>query len=293
MAITSINSPQIPLSSPDPKTEQKPEDLEESIEKNIKESVDYQIIDKLMIKKEPEDALHKIKNIPDNSNDDKVTLSSTSVSLSETSVETTQSNSSTSSDDNRNVRLDTEQSQQARSASLSFSGEAEDPNIEQTDPLAFDLNGNGIETTGVSSGIEFDIDGDGKKEQTSFISGGDAFLAYDKNGNGLIDNGKELFGDQNGAKNGYEELAKYDDNKDGLIDRNDAIYSDLKLVSVGEDNKLKTSSLSEQKIESIDLGYSNQHQAINYYDSIEQTSKFTRSDGTKGDTADIMLGHKL
>ena len=45
MAITSINSPQTAISTPDPKTEQKPENLKESIEKNIKESVDYQIIE--------------------------------------------------------------------------------------------------------------------------------------------------------------------------------------------------------------------------------------------------------
>jgi hypothetical protein len=248
-----------------------------------------------MVKKEPESALNKSKNTSKNLNENTISLSSTSISLSETKFETSQLNSDQATN-NRNTRLDTEfvssQELQARSTNLNFSSEASDSNVEQTDPLAFDLNGNGIETSGIKSGIEFDINGDGKKEQTSFISGGDAFLAYDKNGNGLIDNGKELFGDQNGAKNGYEELAKYDDNKDGRIDKNDAIYSDLKLVSVGEDNKLKTSYLSEHNIESINLNYTNQHQAINYYDSIEQSSGFTRSDGSKGKTADIMLGHK-
>ena len=185
-----------------------------------------------------------------------------------------------------------EQNSQQTSARLSFSGEAvEQEEMQKTDPLAFDLDGNGIQTTGVKHGIQFDINADGKTEQSSFISGNDAFLAYDKNGNGVIDNGSELFGDQNGAANGFEELKKYDDNHEGSIDKNDAIYSQLQLLSVDKSKQQKLSSLADQGIESINLNYNNQHQAINYYDSIEQTGQFKRSDGSSGSVADILLAH--
>ena len=59
----------------------------------------------------------------------------------------------------------------------------------------------------------------------------DAFLCLDKNGNGLIDNGSELFGDQYGAQTGFDELAKYDSNKDGIVNESDEVYSKLLLWS--------------------------------------------------------------
>ena len=56
-----------------------------------------------------------------------------------------------------------------------------------------------------------------------------AFLCIDKNNNGKIDNGKELFGDQNGAATGFEELSKYDDNNDGKITKDDKSFEKLLL----------------------------------------------------------------
>ena len=76
-------------------------------------------------------------------------------------------------------------------------------------------------------GQAFDINGDGQTDRTSFVSGGDAFLALDLNGNGFIDNGTELFGDQRGARNGMEELARYDENRDGRITKEDSAFSRL------------------------------------------------------------------
>ena len=91
----------------------------------------------------------------------------------------------------------------------------------------------GIKMTSLEDGVIFDLDGDGKKDliswtdyQTEFD---DAFLVYDKNGNGQIDDGRELFGDQNGASDGFSELAKYDDNKDGKITTEDKIFDELQL----------------------------------------------------------------
>lgn len=69
-----------------------------------------------------------------------------------------------------------------------------------TDPLMVDLNGDGVLTsTGVASGTRFDVAADGAARRTSWVGPGDAWLVWDRNGNGRIDDGRELFGDQHGA----------------------------------------------------------------------------------------------
>ncbi len=278
MAISSISPTSIADNNIPAKNSSR-KDLFESIQENMDKSIDYQIIDKMLSIKTKEEAETQTSV----SQKDSLSLSSDAMAISITQ-QNTQSNSQQQSINQVTI--------EASSSRLLFSSVVVETPIQTTDPLAFDLDGNGIETTGIKQAINFDINGDGITEKTSFIGGNDAFLAYDKNGNGLIDNGKELFGDQHGAANGFEELSKYDDNKDGVIDKNDAIYADLKLVSLGDNQQLKTSSLAEHSIQSINLDYANQHQAINYYDSIEQTGQFTRSDGSVGYTADIMLAHR-
>ena len=62
-------------------------------------------------------------------------------------------------------------------------------------PLVIDLNGDGISTYAIKNGVYFDIDSDGFAEKTAWINSKDAFLAIDRNGNGIIDNASELFGD--------------------------------------------------------------------------------------------------
>lgn len=292
MAITSINptSVLLPLTLPGSEIDQPSQDLNKTIKENMGKSMNYQIIDKILMTKEQkqkQDEFSVIKNTAKSTvtRDDSLILSSTAQTLPTENNQVKSTNLTT-------IQLQ-EQHIEQRTARLSFSSSSEEePEIKRSDPLAFDLDGNGLETTGIKQGIQFDIDADGKTEQTSFIGGNDAFLAYDKNGNGIIDNGSELFGDQNGAANGFEELKKYDDNKDGIIDKNDAIYSRLKLLSLDKNNQQKTSSLADHNIQSINLNYTNQHQAINYYDSIEQTGQFKRSDGSNGSIADIMLAHK-
>lgn len=272
-------------SSSESSTTTSKDDLDSQIQETKSKNVRYQIIEKMLIKpgnepaQKPGEMAQEISDAR-NQADDSVTLSSASLeTLSAEQQEIRRNENGVS------IRQDALNGQ-----SLSFSQEAEP--IQKTDPLAFDLDGNGLQTTGVNQGIEFDIDGDGKKEQTSFISGQDAFLAYDKNGNGVIDSGKELFGDQNGAANGYEELKKYDDNQDGRIDNQDAIYSKLQLLSSGENQEQKLTSLQDAGIQSIDLNYNNRREQLNLYDSIEQSATYTKEDGTTGKTGDILLGHK-
>ncbi|EXJ16856.1 hypothetical protein [Imhoffiella purpurea] len=165
------------------------------------------------------------------------------------------------------------------------------PGVRVGDPLVLDLSGQGIMTTGVDSGIRFDLDGDGTQDQTSFATGGSWFLALDRDANGRIDNGHELFGDQNGAAHGFAELARYDDNGDGVIDASDEIFSKLKLTQVDENGEQVVKTLAEADVTALDLEYQNTRKALNLYDSVAQVGRFHRSDGTTGETADVLLGY--
>ena len=104
-----------------------------------------------------------------------------------------------------------------------------------------DVDGNGINLTGQLSGVYFDLNADGRAEKISWTGTGsdDAWLALDRDGNGIIDNGRELFGNMTAPRpenyeNGFLELAAWDQteyggNADGQISDRDSVYSDLKL----------------------------------------------------------------
>ncbi len=97
----------------------------------------------------------------------------------------------------------------------------------------------------------FDLDADGEKEEISQLGKGSGFLALDKNGDGVINDGSELFGAMTG--NGFEELAKYDDDGNGWIDEADAIYSKLKVWTKDENGKDVLLSLKEADLGAIYL----------------------------------------
>ncbi|MFA5385841.1 MAG: hypothetical protein WC364_14495, partial [Eubacteriales bacterium] len=174
-------------------------------------------------------------------------------------------------------------------------------------PLALDLDGDGIETTILGYETYFDHDANGFAERTSWISPDDGLLVMDRNGNGNIESGTELFGNQtilsNGTKaaNGFQALAELDDNKDGKIDSNDAAYAHLKIwqdlngdgwVNYDEDengyaitDELKT--LSELGIQSIGTGYTDTNITDANGNIIKQTGTFTWADDSTGNTADV------
>jgi hypothetical protein len=122
------------------------------------------------------------------------------------------------------------------------------------DPLVLDLAGSGPTTTGAEGAKTFDLAGDGTEAPTSFATGRTAFLALDRNSNGRIDSGLELFGDQHGAADGYAELAKFDANGDERIDAADPVFSRLQLLF--GDGTL--TGLASEDIQSLSLAATNQ-----------------------------------
>lgn len=92
------------------------------------------------------------------------------------------------------------------------------------DPLVINLNGGRATLAGT---FEFDLNSDGQFETIAALGAGSAWLARDKNGNGAIDDGSELFGPSTGS--GFGELAALDDDGNGWIDDGDAAFADLQL----------------------------------------------------------------
>jgi hypothetical protein len=166
--------------------------------------------------------------------------------------------------------------------------------VQSADPIVLDLDGNGVSLTSHENGADFDITGSGGASRTAFVNGGDAFLAWDRNGNGSIDNGRELFGDQWGANNGFEELAKLDDNGDGVISAADKAWGQLLLFKDngnGRSERGELMGLADAGISELRLNYVHVSMQASGGNRISQISTYRRADGSYGNMADAMLNY--
>jgi len=176
------------------------------------------------------------------------------------------------------------------------------------DPLVFDLDGDGVETIGTNAGILFDHKGDGIKFGTGWVNADDGILVYDKNGNGTIDNGRELFGDNHRANEGTANEIRFTDGfhalkhydlfsnhagfNDGVIDQKDEVFKKLQIWrdnnqdGISQANELF--SLTELGITSINLN--NQRAGgMQNGNRVDSVSTFEWADGRRDEVSSLFF----
>ncbi|MBQ0937572.1 cadherin-like domain-containing protein [Ideonella paludis] len=166
-------------------------------------------------------------------------------------------------------------------------------------PLMLDMNGDGIQTVNVEHGVAFDLMGQGQKERTGWTDGKDGFLVMDRNGDGQINDGTELFG--NGtrtaegkqAKDGFAALADLDSNGDGHITAADAEFANLQVwVDGNGDGQTQAGELvhlADVGIVSLNL-QAQQTEVLQKGNIIGLMSSFTKADGSSHELADVWFG---
>jgi hypothetical protein len=152
---------------------------------------------------------------------------------------------------------------------------------------------------GLASNVYFDHDGDGVLTKTGWAGKNDALLVWDRNSNGRIDTGAELFGDftpmPNGtlAPNGFAALAALDANGDGVIDASDPAFHELKLWrdtsqdGVSQGGEFIT--LAEAGIVSLNLANTLKNQGLANGNVLSREGSFTRADGTTAAMGEFRL----
>lgn len=172
----------------------------------------------------------------------------------------------------------------------------------RVDPLILDIDGDGFNIESKKYGTYFDLNCDGFAEKINWTNR-DAILALDLNGNGKIDDGREVFGDYHlladgsRAANGFEALAQYDANGDGIIDEEDAIFSELRLWidadgdGISGGGELKT--LTELGIKAINLNYANANLTTGTEALIGNTATFVYEDDREGSIGELWVASDL
>ena len=171
------------------------------------------------------------------------------------------------------------------------------------DPLTLDLDGDGIETVSHNGykGALFDHDGDGIRTASGWVASDDGLLVVDRNGDGIINDGKELFSDSSVLKDGtkaahgYAALAEYDSNGDGVVDAKDADFDKLRvwrdLNQDGVSQKEELFTLEEVGVQSLNVAYQDTNQNLGNGNRLAQEGSYTGKDGNVRKMGDLLFGN--
>lgn len=143
-----------------------------------------------------------------------------------------------------------------------------------TDPLVINFDTDNVSVT--DQKFLFDLDSDGEEEEISFVGKGSGFLALDKNGDGVINDGSELFGTKSG--DGFKDLAQYDDDGNGWIDESDEVFNRLRIWTKNEKGEDELIDLKKAGVGAIYLSGADTKFSLNDSDTNE-TNAIVRKTG--------------
>ncbi len=160
----------------------------------------------------------------------------------------------------------------------------------KVDPLVLNFAGSAAQLT--NQRFAFDLNGDGSKEQINFVAPGSGFLVFDRNRDGKINDGRELFGPA--TNDGFAELAALDDDSNGWIDENDAAFAELQIWSRDAAGKDQLQSLAAAGVGAIALSriatpFDIKNNANELLGQVRNTGIFLQESGVAGTIQQIDL----
>jgi hypothetical protein len=158
------------------------------------------------------------------------------------------------------------------------------------DPLVINFDAPASQLT--TRKLSFDLDADGSTDQISFVGPGSGFLALDLNKDGIINDGKELFGPQSG--NGFTELAQYDSDGNNWIDENDPIWDDLRIWTKDTNGQDSIFAVGQKGVGAIYLGNVSTEFALKdaqnqQHGQLRSTGLMLKEDGTPATVQQVDL----
>lgn len=159
-----------------------------------------------------------------------------------------------------------------------------------TDPLVINFDGTGAQLE--SAHFAFDLDSDGAPEQIANLRPNSGYLALDRNGDGRVTNGSELFGPT--SNNGFAELSVYDEDGNGFIDEADTVYHQLRIWQRHSDGRSSLVALGDREVGAIYLGHVSSSMQLkdsgnNSLGEVVSSGVYLREDGTSGVVQQINL----